>query len=117
MAVFRANRDKLEKLFRETANTRWPSTQSNKFYNRLNELWSLRGGGSRFQGLGWERTGSNSNFKQVAAGLVAVLDSNQFERDNVVGAEIDRLAKLENPTRKAFFQRCFVNFSPPSIRY
>lgn len=117
MAVFRANRDKLEKLFRETANTRWPSTQSNKFYNRLNELRSLRGGGSRFQGLGWERTGSNCNFKQVAAGLVAVLDSNQFERDNVVGAEIDRLAKLENPTRKAFFQRCFVNFSPPSIRY
>ncbi len=112
MKVFRANMAEMEKLFRDTAAARWSKILGNSFYERLNELWAFREDGSRFQGPGWERTGRNSNFKQLAASLVAVLDAPAFERDSVVGAQIDSLKNLGNPTRSALFSEMLCQFFP-----
>ncbi|NMW30454.1 hypothetical protein HKD42_00035 [Altererythrobacter sp. RZ02] len=93
------NRDDLISLFRQCADGRISSAA---FYRDLPNFWG-GGAGGRIQGKGWERQGSRANFQSLAKSFVRVLDAKDGDRDDVVVAEMDRLARLKNPARKAFF--------------
>lgn len=112
MKVFRKMRAELEALFRQTARQPWSSAAGGKFYASLNKLWARGIGGSRFQGAGWERTGLSSNFGYLSRSVVAVLDCDKYERDEVVSSEIDWLAKEKVTTRSALFSEMLCQFFP-----
>lgn len=112
MKVFREKRADLEALFRDTARQPWSSAQGTRFYASLNKLWAHGTGGSRFQGAGWDRSGRSSNFKELARSVVAVLDCDEYERDDIVSSEIDRLRKKKVSTRSALFSEMLCQFFP-----
>lgn len=112
MKVFQKKRAELVTLFRKTALEPWPNPKGSQFYASLNKLWAKGTGGSRFQGAGWDRSGRSSNFKELARSVVAVLDSDKYERDEVVSSEIDRLAEKKVSTRSALFSEMLCQFFP-----
>ena len=112
MKVFQKKSAELQALFRDTVRQPWSSAQGNQFYASLNKLWAQGAGGSRFQGAGWDRSGRSSNFKELARSVVAVLDCDKYERDDVVSSEIDRLAEKKVPTRSALFSEMLCQFFP-----
>ena len=111
--LFRKEKGALETLFRKTARARaWSEERNLGFYNELNSRWVFGEGGSRFQGAGWERQGKGSNFHELAKSIVRVLDAEDFKRDDIVSAEIDRLGEEGVTTRGALFSEMLCQFFP-----
>ncbi|MFN0719978.1 phospholipase D-like domain-containing protein [Vibrio cyclitrophicus] len=75
---------------------------SSEFYAQLPELWNWELG-NRLQGKGWERRGKASDFHELSISYLKVVQSLDFERDDVVVREIDRLKTLKVSARTAFF--------------
>jgi len=75
---------------------------SSDFYELLPELWSWDLG-NRLQGKGWERQGKASDFKELSISYLRIVKALDFERDDVVVREIDRLKALKVSARTAFF--------------
>jgi HKD family nuclease len=98
LADHRKNRRNLLALFRACARGRKTSAQ---FYDELPRHWGGQAGG-RLQGKGWERSGRESDFEELAKSFVAILDARPSQRDDIVVKEIDRLAEAGVPTRRAF---------------
>jgi HKD family nuclease len=98
LAEHRKNRDGLITLFRRCAERKISSTQ---FYESLPRHWGGDVGG-RLQGKGWERHGSKADFHSLSRGFLTILASDEDRRDDVVVAELDRLADEKNPARRAF---------------
>ncbi|MFJ3449682.1 phospholipase D family protein [Pseudomonas sichuanensis] len=112
MLQFAATRSQLESAFRSASEkTKWDESDSLRFYDALNSLWSYYKG-NRFQGAGWERQGRNSNFQELARSVVRVLDATEISRDRVVRLEIDRLASAGVRTRGALFSEMLCQFFP-----
>lgn len=112
MLQFAATRAKLESAFRSASRKKnWDGSDSLKFYDTLNSLWSYYEG-NRFQGAGWERQGRSSNFQELARSVVRVLDASEISRDRVVRLEIDRLATEGVSTRGALFSEMLCQFFP-----
>jgi hypothetical protein len=95
---YRQNRKGLIDLFRKCAAGK---ISGSSFYARLPEHWGGSVGG-RIQGKGWERLGSQSDFKMLALSYVTILESSASKRDDVVVSEIDKLTRSKISTRKAF---------------
>nr|VVV06020.1 hypothetical protein AW0309160_03504 [Aliivibrio wodanis] len=89
----------LTELFTQCAHGK---ISSSDFYERLPELWSWDLG-NRLQGKGWERQGKASDFKELSISYLKVVKALDFERDDVVAREIDRLKMLKVSARTAFF--------------
>jgi len=107
LAVFMENRDGLIRLFRRCA---LREISSNTLYNQLPQYWSYEVG-DRLQGAGWERRGAGSNFRLLSKSFVRIYDAVDEDRDDIVIEEIDRLAELGIPTRKAFLSEMLcLNF-------
>lgn len=99
LAQYMKKRDGLIKFFRRCARR---EIDNETFYEGLSKYWSHEIG-DRLQGAGWERTGRNSDFCELAESFVRVLDAADADRDDVVIEEIDRLASRGVETRKALF--------------
>lgn len=113
MKAFRRRRTELEELFRTTSRARlWNKARIDNFYYTLSGLWYFGEDGSRFQGKGWERTGRNSDFRELSKSLVRVLDAPFAGRDRVVIQEINRLTVMGLPTRGALFSEMLCQFFP-----
>ncbi|UUZ77410.1 phospholipase D-like domain-containing protein [Polaromonas sp. P1(28)-13] len=113
MQVFQENSHALATLFRTSAHAqRWSIDKNEGFYRTLNSLWVFGESGSRFQGAGWERQGKASNFRQLSISLVRVLDASDFDRDDIVTEEIDRLVKKKVTTHGALFSEMLCQFFP-----
>lgn len=95
---YRRHQAGLEKLFRDCAARRVTSLQ---FYKSLPRFWSWEEE-TRLQGLGWEIKGKHSNFQQLSASFLRIVDARDADRDDIVAEEIDRLEEIEVPTRAAF---------------
>lgn len=92
------------KLFDDCASER---IFSKEFYRRLPAIWA----GCRLQGKGWEIKGKHSDFRPLSKSYLRIMDSNEEERDDVVRAEIDDLAKHKIPTRGTFLSEMLcLNF-------
>lgn len=74
---------------------------SSEFYEILPTVWSWTSG-NRFQGMGWERQGKASDFKELSISFIRIKNSNEHDRDDTVVKELDRLKSLKNTARKAF---------------
>ncbi|MNR24976.1 hypothetical protein D3C85_1420930 [compost metagenome] len=112
MRVFKANRDDLEKLFRDAAGTaRWSSNRNLAFYDNLRELWSTDGG-SRFQAKGWEIKGKHCDHREFSRSLVRVMDAPGVERDFVVIRELNRMSDSLLGTRGSLFTEMLCQFFP-----
>lgn len=98
LAMYRANRNGLMKLFRKYGAG---TISSSHFYAELPRYWGGEVGG-RLQGKGWERRGKDGNFQQLSESYLRILDAKANKRDDIVVAEIDRLTRKRNPARKAF---------------
>lgn len=92
-------KEELHKLFDSCAEGKITSME---FYSKLPKLWSWENG-NRLQGMGWERQGKASDFNELSKSFIKILRAKDFERDDVVVREIDRLKNLKISTRKAFF--------------
>jgi HKD family nuclease len=83
---------------------------SKGFYEQLPDYWS-GDKGDRLQGKGWEIKGMHSDFQFLAKSLLRIIDADDGERDDIVAEELDRLARAEIPTRKAFLSEMLcLNF-------
>jgi HKD family nuclease len=94
-------------LFRRCASG---NIDSAAFYSKLPDYW---GGdkGDRLQGKGFEIKGKHSDFQTLAKSFLRIFDADDDERDDIVAAEIDKLAKAEIPTRRAFLSEMLcLNF-------
>lgn len=112
MRVFKANRDDLEKLFRDAAGSaRWSSNRNLAFYDNLRELWSTDGG-SRFQAKGWEIKGKHCDHREFSRSLVRVMDAPRVERDIVVIRELNRMSDSLLGTRGSLFTEMLCQFFP-----
>lgn len=113
MRSFEKTKNKLKVLFRDAASSaKWDAVDNDEFYRELNSLWYMGVNGCRFQGAGWERQGKGSDFREFSRSLVRVLGSTEFERDDVVAEEIDRLGEEKVSTRKALFSEMLCQFFP-----
>lgn len=113
MKAFRRRRAELELLFRTTSRAKiWNTARTDDFYYKLSGLWYFGEDGSRFQGKGWERTGRNSDFRELSKSLVRVLDAPFAGRDRVVIQEFNRLTVMKLPTRGALFSEMLCQFFP-----
>jgi HKD family nuclease len=74
---------------------------SSEFYEALPVLWSWESG-NRLQGMGWERKGKSSDFKELSTSFIRIINSKDADRDDVVVKELDRLHSLKNSARRAF---------------
>ena len=92
-------RTKLVGLFKDCADGK---ISSRKFYERLPSAWGGKNE-NRFQGAGWERHGKSDSFVELSKSLLRILEAPERERDDVVSAEIDRLADKKVSSRKSFF--------------
>lgn len=75
---------------------------SSEFYTQLPNLWNSELG-NRLQGKGWERRGKASDFNELSISYLKIVRALDFERDDVVVREIDRLKVLKVSARTAFF--------------
>lgn len=98
LAVYQTQKDSLERLFRGCANK---EIGSEKFYEQLRNYWSAEVG-DRLTGPGWEIKGKHSDFQALSESFIKILDAADEDRDDVVREELDRLAKMEIPSRGAF---------------
>lgn len=98
MEEYRLHRAGLERLFKRCAHGRISNAS---FYDELPEHWGYEVN-NRLQGRGWERLGKNSDFRELCGSFVRILEARDFDRDDVVVEEIDRLAQLGVPVRGAF---------------
>ncbi|ETR68424.1 MAG: hypothetical protein OMM_10542 [Candidatus Magnetoglobus multicellularis str. Araruama] len=73
---------------------------SKNFYTKLPDVWG-DGVGNRLQGFGFEISGKHSDFKQLSKSFIRIIQSNNYEMDDCVVEEIDRLHKIGVPTRGA----------------
>lgn len=98
LEAYRNNRNGLIDLFRQcSAGT----IRSSIFFAELPNHWGGEVGG-RLQGKGWERRGKGANFRALTESYLKIVDAKPNKRDDVVVAELDRLADQKNPARKAF---------------
>jgi HKD family nuclease len=81
------------------------------FYSELNNIWSYKVG-NRFQGHGFEIKGKHSDFKNLSNSVMAILNADDLDRDDVVCAEIDQLARNQIPTRRALLSEMLCQFFP-----
>lgn len=85
-----------------------------KFYDKMKDLWGDHS--SRFQGSGYQRTGKAGDWKEICQSLDKVLDkSNAFsvlELDNLVKAEVDKLARTKNPNRGSWLSEMLCQYFP-----
>lgn len=88
----------LQKLFLDCSNG---EISSSKFYEELPSFWSCDLG-NRFQRLGWERKGKGSDFQALSKSFIRILKAKEYDRDDTVVRELDRLKLLENPARSSF---------------
>lgn len=92
------------------------SITSMDFYSEMRKLW--RFGGSRFQGLGYERSCKRANWQQVCKSLKDILNSRPRKTakqlDLVVAEEIDRLAHCSppNPARGVWLTEMLCHWFP-----
>jgi len=98
LRAHRKNRKGLIDLFRQCAAE---SKSSKQFYEELPQHWGGRVGG-RLQGKGWERSGRESDFRNLSESFLRIVDARASDRDDAVVEEIDRLAAASVPTRRAF---------------
>lgn len=112
MRIFNANRDDLERLFRDAASAaRWSQNRNLSFYDNLRAIWVLDGG-SRFQAKGWEIKGKHCDHRELSRSLVRVLDAPEVERDVVVVREINRMSDIFLETRGSLFSEMLCQFFP-----
>jgi hypothetical protein len=114
MLVFKNKRPEFITLFREAdAKTTWSDNDNKIFFEKFMKLWQRRkDGGCRFQGYGAEISARTSNLKEFSTSIVSVLDSSEFDRDDVVVGEIGRLKNKKIPTRGALFSEMLCQFFP-----
>lgn len=112
LASYNKKKIKIVNLFRKSKDRKITSLD---FYKELNNLWNWEIG-NRFQGKGWEILGKNSDFHELSISFINILDTSDFERDDVVAEEIDRLTKLKIPTRRSLLSEMlclkFPDFYP-----
>lgn len=103
--------DKLKVILKQCASER---ITNKKFYERLMEIWGHHK--SRFQGQGFQIKGKNGNWQEVCDSLVKILSEDNritdVDIDDLVKKEIDKLAKKNNPNRKAWFTEMLCHFYP-----
>ncbi len=97
LIVHKKKKKALHKLFHDCATEK---ISSSSFYQKLPTIWSWEIG-NRLQGLGWERQGKGSDFRELSTSFSRILDASNSDRDDVVVQEIDRLKLLKVPTRRA----------------
>lgn len=98
LEAYARHRAGLMRLFRRAADEQITSGQ---FYEALPQHWG-RDLGNRLQGKGWDRKGKEADFQDLAKAFITIADAPRRERDDVVRAQLDRLADCGNPARKAF---------------
>ncbi|MGM0985304.1 MAG: restriction endonuclease PLD domain-containing protein [Pseudomonadota bacterium] len=91
-------KDDMQRLFLRCSDG---EISSSEFYELLPSFWSWESG-NRLQGMGWERQGKRSNFKEISASFIRILSAKEGERDDTVVRELDRLSSLKNSARRAF---------------
>lgn len=91
-------KNSLHKCFLNCSNG---NISSSEFYEVLPTVWSWEAG-NRLQGMGWERKGKSSDFKELSTSFIRIINSKDGDRDDVVVKELDRLKLLKNPARRAF---------------
>jgi hypothetical protein len=97
----------LKRLFRDGGALR---LSNNEIRAGLLEAWGNHK--SRFQGKGWERTGTKSNWRLFSKGLTDILNAKESEQDDVVASTIDAFARKKLPTRKALLTEMLCHFMP-----
>jgi hypothetical protein len=107
MAAFSEIRQQLTNLFKQSAKG---AISNPKFLERLRGIWGTHR--SRFQGKGWERTGSSSDFKLFSQALLTVLKNPESIRDEIVAEQIDNLLDEGVTTRGALFSEMLCHFFP-----
>jgi len=107
---FKKKRADLKKLLIKCADG---EVTSSKFYEALPTYWGFDPA-TRIQNIGWERKGRASNFSQLSKSLLRVLSVSNQLRDDFVQQEMDRLADLRVPTRKALFSELLCLHFPKS---
>jgi len=107
---FKKKRTDLKKLLMKCADG---GVTSSEFYEALRTYWGYDPG-TRIQYSGWERKGKASNFSELSKSLLRVLSASKQLRDDFVQQEIDRLADLRVPTRKALFSELLCLHFPKS---
>jgi len=113
--IFAEKRQEFTRIFRDAgAKKVWTDKDNKEFFEKLFiELWRrAKDGGCRFQGYGAEISARTSNLQQLAKSIVRVLDSDEFVRDDVVIAEIERLKERRVATRGALFSEMLCQFFP-----
>jgi len=104
LKAFNKVKSDFRKLFKDCASGR---TSSAEFYSKLPTVWNE----CRLQGKGFEIKGKHSDFQTLSGSILRIMDSNEEDRDDIVRAEIDRLAKHKIPTRGAFLSEMLcLNF-------
>ena len=86
-----------------------------EFWKRFWRIWWPHE--SRFQGSGIQFSGKSAKWWQACRALVTILDAArargpQSGLDPVVSREIDRLAKLRNPSRGAWLSEMLCHYFP-----
>jgi hypothetical protein len=85
-----------------------------RFYQEMMSLWGKHS--SRFQGRGFEIRGKHSDWKATCKSLskiIAKSDSySELALDSLVRKEIDHLAEVQNPNRKAWLSEMLCHFFP-----
>ncbi len=98
LAIFKNKQARLRKLFRSCADG---NIKPEKFYEELPKYWSKKVG-DRLQGRGFEITGKHDKLQDLSQSFIRIVEANDEDRDDVVVAEIGRLAKRKVATRGAF---------------
>jgi NgoFVII restriction endonuclease len=98
LSKYKESQASLIELFRKCAQGQ---VSSESFFKLLPTIWDMSFG-NRLQGKGWERRGKAADFQEVSNSFLKILDTKEPDQDDVVGSELDKLAELENPARRAF---------------
>lgn len=90
------------------------SITNREFWNRFWALWSKHP--SRMQGSGIQFSGKKANWRVACNSFLRIVNSpsslGEISLDRIVKDEIDKLRKLKNPMRGAWFSEILCHFFP-----
>jgi len=105
LKAFNRLRAEFCRLFEDCAAKRISSAT---FYKRLPTIWN----DCRLQGRGFEIKGKHGDFQPLSASYLKIVNARKEDRDDIVRAEIDRLAGLKVPTRGSFLSEMLCLMFP-----
>jgi len=112
-AVFKKLANKIRSQLRHCADR---ELSDRDFWVWFWQSWANKAQNWRFQGKGLEISGKSAKWHQACQALLAILDSapsvREDELDHAVSEQLNRLAKLHNPVRGAWFTEMLCHFLP-----